>query len=115
MQGSACNPDTVGLRACMKGARSAPEGRKNVAQGVSPGMKCLAQNEPRRGDRNHAGRRISAAPPGLETEAPTEPRAYALGYMLAPLRGWMGAFHTHSETDRVGLAGALLHRSNSRQ
>ena len=38
MQQSPRNSDTVALRACMKGVRSAPEGRKNVAQGPSPGF-----------------------------------------------------------------------------
>ncbi len=53
--------------------------------------------------------------PGLETETRTEPRAYGLGYVPAPLRGGRDAFHTRSESERVRIAGALLHRSNSRQ
>ena len=95
MQQSPCNPDTFGLRACMTGVRSAPEWRKNVAQGVCPGFGSRLDFQPRRNGRNLSTSVVSVAPPGLVLRAaPPLPGLTP----WAIIRRLSEAFHTHPES-----------------
>jgi len=58
--------------------------RKRIAQGVSPGKMSFLMASPERAEE------FSVAPSGLAFRSPWKPRAFALGYCLAPLRGFGG-------------------------
>src|SRR3990172_9485757 len=65
----------------------APEGRRNVARGVSPWNEEGRMRAPE-GRQRHLGRcPSSVALPGLNPNFASKPRAHALGYDLPPLRG----------------------------
>src|SRR5690349_18114553 len=100
---------------------SAPEGRRTVAQGVSPGNKPPSARSP--GGAEETGPARLRRPSGAECPAGgPPPRAYALGYRPPPLRGWsltafaqsfVGCLHTPRRRRAHGVlrpasGGALM-------
>src|SRR2546430_13414349 len=70
----------AGVRGCCPTPRS---GVRAVAQGASPGFDFTGERS-----REAAAELQPAAPLGLCCRPTPNPSAYALGYLLTPLRGW---------------------------
>ena len=69
----------------------APQGRKKIAQGVSPGLAAPTESQPRRGE-TKACTKGFCRPSGAKLLSRFAPRACALGYSLSPLRGFSYVF-----------------------